>query len=40
MVPGENKFNLTMAGKSIEKVVWRDDFAKEKHLNQGDTGPQ
>lgn len=40
MVPEENKSNVTMAGKSVEKVVWRDDFAKEKHLKQGDSGPQ
>lgn len=40
MVPEENKSNLAMAGKSVNKVVWRDDFAKEKHLKQGDSGPQ
>lgn len=39
MVPEENKSNLTMAGKSVEKVVCRDDFVKEKHLKQGDSGP-
>lgn len=27
-----------MAGKSVEKAVCRDDFSKEKHLKQGDSG--
>lgn len=40
MVPEQNKSNLAMAGKSVNKVVWRDDFAKEKHLKQGDSGPR
>lgn len=40
MVPENNKSNLSMAGKSVEKEVKRDEFAKEKHPKQGGPGLQ